>query len=364
MYYRQAKAVAEQAASYKTPHDVRATWEQALTLLDKAEKYGKDDRSATLREQAHNTLDDLAGIARIDFQPALVESLPSNVKVTKMKSTSTDLYMLDASEGRILRALLTGRGFELDTSFACNPGPYGSYTVDPLIDFALMPKGNAIGAGIAALDDRGNIVYCGSGMTATSMTLMPPQTGWGEIRGMAINSGKLFVLDTKSNAVWVFYGVSGTYTTEPNLYFDNDIPPLEDVIDFSISGNDLVLLHGDGHVTTCVYSEISGTPTKCKDPAPFIIDRPGIENKPVIIPDTRFNQISYTSPPDPSIFLLDTSSVSIYHLSLKLALQRQLSIPSKDTYGLNNKKPTAFTVNPAKLVFIAFGNKIYSGMQP
>ena len=271
-----------------------------MTLLDQAEKYGKNEKSITLRKQAQDVLDDVDGIARIDFTSAILDGLPASVNITRIRSTTTDLYMLDSTDGKVIRALMTGRGYEVDDSFKCAPGPYGSYTVDPFVDIALMPRGNTLGASVAALDVHGNIVYCSSGSNATSMTLISPEVGWGKITGMAIDSGKLYVLDPESNTIWVYYGSNGTFSESPNLFFDEDVPKLGDIADFSISGNDLYLLHSDGHLTTCVFSDISGTPTKCKDPTPYSIKRPGVENKPVIIPDTQFTQVQYSTPPDPS----------------------------------------------------------------
>jgi hypothetical protein len=364
MYYQQAQAVAAQASGDKDPGEVRSSWQQALALLDQAEKYGKSEKSTTLREQAQDVLDDVDGIARIDFTSAILDGLPASVNITRIRSTTTDLYMLDSTDGKIIRALMTGRGYEVDESFKCSPGPYGSYTVGSFVDLALMPRGNTLGASVAALDASGNIVYCSSGSNATSMTLISPEIGWGKITGMAIDSGKLYVLDPESNTIWVYYGSNGTFSESPNLFFDEDVPNLSDISDFSISGNDLYLLHTDGHLTTCAFSDISGTPTKCKDPTPYSIKRPGVENKPVIIPDTQLTQIQYSTPPDPSLYLLDSQNVSIYHLSLKMALQKQLSVQAGDPQNLLKKKVTAFCVNPAKVLFLAFGNRVYTGIEP
>lgn len=359
-YYQQAQAVAAQASNDKNPEEVQQAWKQALTLLDQAEKYGKTQDSITLRAQAQDVLDDVDGIARIDYASALVSGLPSSVNITKMKSTTTDLYLLDASEGKIIRALMTGRGYEVDSTFSCSPGPYGSYTVTPFVDLALMPKGNSLGASVAAIDSTGNLIYCASGVSATSITLLPPDTGWGKISGMAIDSGKLYVLDPGANTIWVYYGSSGTYSDTPEPFFDNEVPTMGDIASFDINGNDLYLLHNDGHLTTCTLA----SETKCKDPTPYIIQRANVENKPVIIPGSSFTQLQYASPPDPSLYILDPGTTSVYHLSLKMAVQKDLSVQAGDPQGLLKKKATAFTINPAKTVFLAFGNQVYSGMEP
>ena len=41
-----------------------------------------------------------------------------------MAATNTDLYLLDASHGSVIRAALGSQGYEVDTSFVCGPGQY------------------------------------------------------------------------------------------------------------------------------------------------------------------------------------------------------------------------------------------------
>jgi hypothetical protein len=139
---------------------------------------------------------------------------------------------------------------------------------------------------------------------------------------------------------------------------------MQDALDFSVNGNDLYMLHQDGHMTSCLYSDILGSPTKCKDPIPYVITVNGGEKKPVVVPNTTFTQLQYSQPPDPSIYLLDASGQSLYHFSLRMTLQKKLSMQTGDPFKLNGKTATAFAVNPGKVMFIAFGNKIYQGIEP
>ena len=296
-YFNQAKASAEQTTSIKDPGQLRTSWENVIVMLDKAERFGKSDEAVTLRAQAQGALDDISGVARIEFSPAIVDGLPTSVNVSQMIATSTDFYMLDSSGGQVLRAILTGKGYELDSSFSCAPGPYGSYMVDTFVDITLLPKGNSLDASIAALDGRGNIVYCGSRIMATSMTLTPPESGWGKIKAITVDGFRLYVLDVEANAVWMYLGGVGAYVNKPVNFFDVKNPPLQDALDFSVNANDMYILHQDGHMTSCVYSDIAGAPTKCKDPLPYVIDRNGSEKKPVVIPNTTFTKLQYSQPP-------------------------------------------------------------------
>jgi hypothetical protein len=364
LYFNQAKATADQTGSIKDTGQLRSAWENVIVLLDKAEKFGKNDQAVTLRAQAQGALDDISGVARVEFSPAIVDGLPSSVNITQMVATSTDIYMLDSYSGQVLRAILTGKGYEMDTTFSCAPGPYGSYMVDSFVDITLLPKGNSLDATLAAMDGRGNIVYCGSGVMATSMTLTPPESGWGKIKAISVDGFRLYVLDVEANAVWMYLGGVGSFVNKPVNFFDVKNPPLQDTLDFSVNGNDMYLLHQDGHMTSCVYSDIAGAPTKCNDPLPYVISQNGGSKKPVVVPNTTFTQLQYSQPPDPSIYLLDASGQSIYHFSLRLTLQKKLSMQSGDPFHLSGKTASAFAVNPGKVIFIAFGNKVYQGIEP
>lgn len=363
-YLNQAQTSASQTKNIKDPVELRTAWENILVDLDQAEEFGTSVEAEELRAQAQDVLDDIGGVARIEFTQAIVDGLPPSVNIVQIAASATDVYMLDSNSGQVLRAILTGKGFELDSSFSCAPGPYGSYMVDPFVDISLVPKGNSLNATLTALDGRGNIVYCGPGSMATSMTLTPPETGWGVVKAIAVDAGRLYIMDVESNSIWMYLGGIGAFINEPYNFFDKDVPPMKDAVDFSVSANDLYLLHSDGHLTTCVYSNISGAPTKCTDPAPYVITMNGGEKKPVVVPNTNFTQVQYSQPPDPSIYMLDSNGQSLYHFSLRMTLQKKLSMQAGDPFKLQGNPATAFAVNPSKVLFIAFGNKMYRGIEP
>ncbi len=62
---------------------------------------------------------------------------------------------------------------------------------------------------------------------------------------------------------------------------------MQDVIDLAVNDFDLFLLHEDGHLTTCEYSGLAESPTRCEDPAIISDPRPGRQSG-AIIPDTAF----------------------------------------------------------------------------
>ena len=55
---------------------------------------------------------------------------------------------------------------------------------------------------------------------ATSMTLTPPESGWGKIKAITVDGFRLYVLDVESNAVWMYLGGVGAYVNKPVNFFD------------------------------------------------------------------------------------------------------------------------------------------------
>jgi len=135
---------------------------------------------------------------------------------------------------------------------------------------------------------------------------------------------------------------------------------MQDVIDLAVNDFDLYLLHEDGHLTTCEYSGLAESPTRCEDPAIISDPRPGHESG-AIIPDTAFNEILFSQPPDPSIFLLDGNTATIYHFSVRLTLQRLYQSLNPLPDGL----ATAMAVDKInRTAFLAIGNQIFFAQIP
>ena len=357
-YLNQAGQVALQAADLGEPADLRVAWQRTLDLLDTAESYSLSEESRTLRIQAQRALDELDGVVRLQFASALTSRLSADVQITRLAATNEDLYMLNDATGSVLRAWLTGRGFELDPTFQCGPGGYGSLIVGPLIDIATLPKGNEFNATVLAMDTNGNLIYCIPGKSPISAPLVPPDSNWGAPRALTLDSNNLYILDPQTNAVWIYGGANGSFGNRPSLFFSDQIPPMLDVIDLAVNRQDLYLVHADGHLTTCTYSTVTASPTRCEEPAVFNDTRAGREAG-AFIPDTQFTQIRFTPPPDPSIYLLDPENRAIYHFSLRLTLQRQFRALETAQDPLPKEAATAFAVNANRTAFLAVGNQVF-----
>jgi hypothetical protein len=362
--FLQAQQVAAQTSQATDPAQQRAGWLRTVELVRAAEQYGGDESSAALHRQAQTALDALEGYTRLPYQPAL-RPLTGGIQITRMAATLNDVYLLDSSQGRILRMYRTATGYEIDATFTCGPGQAGSVTIQPLIDLAVMPTNNSLRATVMGIDSTGNLVYCSPSKEGfDSRPLALPDAGWGKISGIRLYGERLFVLDPSMNAVYYYDGEGGLFTEKPHLYFDTGIPRMDNVVDLALDQEFLYLLHHDGQMTICEGGSFSLAITRCSD-APYGDPRPGSEPSPLIFPGSNFVQIQTTQPPDPSLFAMDTAGNSIYHLSLRrLNLQRQY-LPQIDTDFPPPTTPlTAFAVAPNRRVLVAYNNQIFFAPLP
>ena len=356
VFIKQAEENAAYAATLTNPLEQHLAWQTVLGDLDKAEYYKSTSQSQALRATAIANLDALDAIKRLDYQQAIVGGLDASVRVTQMVATASDLYMLNAEQGSVFHAILTGRGFEIDPNFQCGP-TFGPVDVGPLVDIAELPPGSFENASLLAMDANGNLLYCVIGSQPYSAAMAPPNTGFGVPTAMTLDRSDLYILDPKVNAVWLYRNLE--VSQQPRLYFGDDIPPMEDVIDLAAYNADLYLLHADGHITKCTYSGLAESPTRCDDPYPYSDNRPGKIHGP-FIEDTVFSQIYFLSFPERSIYLLDPQNQAIYYFSVLLNLQSQYQPKVPIAVG----DATAFAISPNRTAFLAIRNYVYYAAMP
>lgn len=363
LYLAQALQAAGFARSQTDPQSQLAAWQGVIGYLDEADTYQFTSDSQQLRFEAQSVIDDMNSITRLVFQPALTGNLPETAQISHIVVTEGDLYLLDASDGHVRRAFSAGAGYELDETFQCGPGYPGSQNIGPIIDILPYSIGESGGATLLGMDGNGNLLYCYPSESPLFNTLAAPPTGWVQPRAFTTNLGNLYVLDPQANAVWIYW--NSDFSQQPQLFFDEQVPPMETVIDLAVDKSDLYLLHEDGHITVCTFSELGVAPTRCTDPAPYTDSRPGREGQ-LFSPHPAFTQVKSTLPPDPSLFLLDPGSQALYHFSLRLTYIRQY----RPQYDLDSIISTAgapassFGLSPDnRVVFMALGNQvIYAGM--
>jgi len=358
-FFQQAQNARVQAVSLTDPVMQRDGWQSVLLYVDKAESYRETGATAALRQEAEANLDALLGIARLQFSPAFSNGL--GIEISRMAATESDLYLLDARTGEVLRAQLTGRGFQIDTAFNCKPGPYGAnaYQVGPLVDILALPVLNSVNASVLGVDAAGNLLYCAPGQVPQASQLPTPSTNWGRVTSITLDGGNLYVLDAPSRAVWVYAGKDSTFVDQPYFFFGGQIPEIQDGIDMAVSGDDLYLLHADGHLSTCSYSRIETVPTRCQDPAELLNPFAAYQDSDLFA-QTHITQMILTSPPDSAILLLDADSQGVLRFSPRsLEMQNQL----RPTTGSSNPLPAgtigAIAAGPNHVLYLAIKDEVY-----
>lgn len=359
-YLGQAKEMSFQAARLTNPIEQRESWKNVLLYVDKAEEiYHSTSDSILLRQEAETNLDKLLGITRLQFNPAFSADL--GIEISRMAASEADLFLLNATNGEVLRARPadSGRGFEIDTAFNCKPDTYGNYTVGPLVDILAMPALNSINATLLGVDAGGNLLYCAPNQVAQAIPLVPPDTNWGRVTAFILDGGNLYVLDSSARAVWVYTGRDGTFVDRPYFFFGGQTPEKQDVIDLVVTGDDLYMLHADGHLSTCSYSRIESVPTRCQDPSPFANPFPAYQDADLFA-SVHFTQMIFTAPPEQALLLLDADTQGVFRFTPRsLDLQNQL----RPTTGIANLIPPgpvgAVAVGPNHVLYLAVKGQIY-----
>ncbi len=358
-YLTQAQSAATLAQERSDPTEMRQAWIAAVYFAERASAYEQDaEAAAQLLAEARLELDGLDLIERVDFQPALFSNLPRNTNIIRMVADTRDLYVLDAFTGKVIRAFLTSSGYQVDSKFSCEPGPYGGVIVSELVDIALVSN-HSQGATVAALDVNGNMIFCIPEQRPLAISLQPPDSFWGTPKSIAIENGNLYVLDPVTNAVWIYFGEDGSFPNPPRFFFGSQVPSMQHIQDIALDGNILYMLDLDGHVVQCEFSDDLENPTTCVDPVEYVDTRPGQQSGPTVAGAT-FSELLVTEPPGPSIFFADPITPAVYQFSTRMNIVRQLRSQAE----LPEEVVSAFTISPNRLVFLAFGNQVFFGPLP
>lgn len=356
--YNLAVEAARQTQNLTDPAELRLKWQATLFHLDQAEQYGVTANSDQLRREAQSALDALDRVKRTTYRPAFNAPLSSSLRITRMAASDFDLYLLNAAENNVVRAVSNGNNYTIQ-DFNCRSGTYDGITVGPLIDIIALPRTSPSGVTLMGMDSSGNLLFCIPGQTPKAAFLTLPSADWRGFDAFAYDAGTLYVLDSKANAVWTYNGQPGQSFSEPFFFFEQEIPRLSEAIGMAANGDDLYILHRDGHLTTCTYSRIFTSPTRCADPATLNDTRPGSQGGPKLL-DGLFTQIAFTLPPDPSVVMLEPNMRSIFRFSPRsLELQHQIrSQPGKDD-PLPLSPVTAMAFSPNKVLFVLVSGQVY-----
>lgn len=362
-----AQIMRQQAMNETDPVRQKEAWNNVLQRVAQAETYNVTSNTLAMRQEAQSRLDALLGVSRLNFSSTF--SVGAGAEISRMAASDSDLYMLDAAQGNILRAAID-RGYVLDTSFDCKPGTYGNTSIGSLVDLLVLPKANMLNSSVLGADAAGNLLYCAPGQVPRPMTLPLPPTYWGRVTAITLDGGnlaldgndvklkgaKLYVLDAPAGMVWVYTDKEGVFVDTPLMFFGNQIPEIQDAIDIAVNGDELYLLHADGRITYCMYSRIDGVPTRCDSPVKLVNPFPAYGETDVFA-QGHFTQMVLTTLPDSTLLLLDAEGQSVYRLSSRgFELQGILSAAA-GTFPMGPLG--AITSSPSHILYLAHGDQIY-----
>lgn len=360
-YLDQAFAAVAAAQIKPSPEQARGDWDNALRLLNLAEQYGQTDQSSALHQQVQSALDALNLVVRLDFQPVVRGGFGSDAQITSIAASTTDLYVLDARNQIVRHAWGSPeRGFEIDSTFECLGASVTFQNMGEPIDIVVQEPPGALGSeGIVAIDADGTLVYCAPDRQPALAELTAPDLGWGRIQAIDVYGDSLYVLDPVVNAVWIYQATGGFFSGTPELYFVEEVRDLQGAIDLALAQDELVILYADGRLDRCRRfrgedsDESSRIRVEC-DPQPnFQDDRPGHEPS-AQIPGAVAADMSYSAPPEPSLFFLDVLSNSVYHYSMRLVYQAQY-VP----LTAFDDELSAMTLGPPNDLYVGAGSDVF-----
>lgn len=362
----QANALYQQAEIQSDATLKRVNYEAALETLNEAAKLGSTSELIALRESVNDGLDQMDGIRRVDMTLSAAISGDKTNFVRVVSTTNEDLYLLDNQSGSVAHLVYSRPGYQIDNTFICGPNKYGDIIVSPLVDIIAAPDANKFGAVVMGIDAYGNLLYCSrDSQSTTAVSLIAPDAGWGEIKAMQYQNGILNVLDTLSNAVWRYSGLGAEFTEAPRLFFGNEVPNVKTALGLTLYQDDVYILNGDGKLIQCTYNNVNPANTRCQEPYPYNFNLAGQDAQSVDTLNARLTQIITTTPPEPSLFFLDSDDRTIYQFSMGLNFVRKV-LPSEDGNGddLPTGPITSFTVTNARILVLVFENKIFTAELP
>jgi hypothetical protein len=361
-YLDQAQLMSASAQAAGDPSQARDGYAQAILFLDQAESFRRTDEITQLRAEAQRALDVLDGAVRLSYHPAIIGALYDGIYITRIISYGMDLYMLDEVGGRVIHATRGSQGYQVDADFLCSAGNFSGGAVDTLVDIAPQPINNPYQAHILAADAFGNVIFCGPGQDPVVQTLPRGEGAVGAVTRIASEGSLLYILDPSAEAVRVYRSTNGQFLDAPTEIFASvsadQKPALGAMVDLAVNGSELYLLREDGRLAHCVVTGLSGNPVNCENPAAFVDGRPGKEDQPVTMPDSRFASVLYTAPPDPAVNILDADNADIFRFSLRFRLYQRMR-SDFGNYEVVLPSATAFTIGVDRIAFIAFGHQVF-----
>lgn len=360
-YLIQASAAIQVAQMKQDSKEARGDWETAIRFLDMAANYGKSQEADIFRQQAQTAVDSLDLVNRVDFLPVVSGGFGLGSNITALAASATDLYVLDAANHIIWHAWgAPERGYEIDKTFECLKGKDSFPDMGTPVDIVIQSHPGALGAeGTVAVDKDGTLLYCAPDRQPAIAQLANPDIGWGRIQAIDVYGDSLYVMDTETNAIYIYNASGGLFSGTPTLFFVEEVRDLSGAIDLAMAQDELLLLYADGQLDRCRRSYEPPPEggvrirVECEDGLHFQDERPGYEAT-TRIPSAIPIEMAFSPPPEPSLFFLDTFGNRVFHYSMRLVYQAQF-VPLQPF----EENITALTLGPPNDLFVAVGSQVY-----
>lgn len=356
----QAVQAIDLAKRSQDPVEIRAGWIDAQRALDQAAEYGSDSQLSVLQSEVSAAVDNLDQVVRLDYRPLINGGFGGDAQISALAATASDLYVLDAANQRIYRTWATGRGFEIDSNFQCLNGASSFPGMGTPVDLAVQQAPGALGTeGVVALDADGTLLYCAPDRRPLTGQLTAPDTGFGHVQAIDVFNDTLYVLDPKSNAVWMYDATGGVFSGNASLYFAEQAPDLQDAIDLAEAQEELFILHQDGTIDRCQRTTEAQTGGGVRIRVDCTKDE-SFKNATLagqsggLLPGALLTQMDYSPPPEPSLYFLDAAGKAVYHYSMRMVYQGRLEsnvdIPDQIS---------SMTLGPPNDLYLAAGGQVF-----
>lgn len=353
-YLAEAQSAIASAQAAAQDSEALQAWRLAEYYVDRAHDYGDGQERAAMATQVAGALDELNQVNRLEFTAAVSGGFGGDAQIDSLAATASDLYVLDTAGQRIWHAWGTGRGYEINRDFDCLTGPDSVQGMSTPIDIAIQPEPGALGAeGVVAIDADGTVLYCAPERRSSSTQLATPGSGFGRITAVNVFQDTLYILDARANAVWLYDASGGLFSGESQLYFVEEVPDLSTAVDIAKSQDELFILYEDGSLDRCLREQENGTiRVTCEQDLTFQGPQPGGGSG--SFEQGAISEILYSPPPEPSLFLLDEASASVFHYSMRVVYQGRIE-PTEPF----PEPVTALTLGPPNDLFVASGGQVF-----
>ena len=159
--------------------------------------------------------------------------------------------------------------------------------------------------------------------------------------------------------MWIYEAAGGFFSGTPELYFVEEVRDLKSAIDLALAQDELIILYADGRIDRCrrfrESTDDGGRAFRVEcDAEPFFQDDRPDRASSQQIPGAVPVEMSYSAPPEPSLYFLDLLSNSVFHYSMRLVYQGQY-IPTDPFDG----EISAMTLGPPNDLYVAVGSQVY-----